>query len=457
MNNSPRVAQLDTTINYPTLDHTIQTNILVVGAGIAGCATAHFLLHDTDKSVVLVDGWQVARGATGHNAWWISAETEVTFQHLVEQYGLEIAARTWQWLLDGYEMIWWLVDIYNLDVDIVKLMWYEAIASFDQMMERLEQCHLLTSVNITCEAIMIVDGSPRISQIPTHLQDYVSVVWAEVVADLIESSDTQYQAVRVWKWGTANSALLCEKLVQAMIQRYPDRLKMYEQTPVDVLQCGTDGAVARTRQWCEIQCSRVVLCTNGFEYLQITDHDWDPIDASFHNNVTGVVGMMSWYYLPWAVDHSAVAYYPQHSDLVSEVNDSSEIYYYMTQRWYRERWWPDKRLVCIGWSDQSLADRAIYDPTTPVASSDIDSMMEFARTTITDMSEVRTHDFAWHGLMWYTTNRLRCVWPEPRNPVLLYNLWCNGVGLVSSVYGWSLIAQYIRGDEVQKTAFEPII
>jgi cation diffusion facilitator CzcD-associated flavoprotein CzcO len=56
MNHSPRVAQLDSTINYPVLDHDTQTDILIVGAGIAGCATTHFLLHDTDTSVVLFDG-----------------------------------------------------------------------------------------------------------------------------------------------------------------------------------------------------------------------------------------------------------------------------------------------------------------------------------------------------------------------------------------------------------------
>jgi aspartate oxidase len=68
MNHSPRIAQLDPTISYPTLDCDIWTGILIVGAGIAGCATAHFLLHDTDKSVILLDGSQIARGATGHNA-----------------------------------------------------------------------------------------------------------------------------------------------------------------------------------------------------------------------------------------------------------------------------------------------------------------------------------------------------------------------------------------------------
>jgi ribulose 1,5-bisphosphate synthetase/thiazole synthase len=56
MNHSPRIAQLDPVITYQTLDHDIQTDVLVVGAGIAGCATAHFLLHDTNKSVVLLDG-----------------------------------------------------------------------------------------------------------------------------------------------------------------------------------------------------------------------------------------------------------------------------------------------------------------------------------------------------------------------------------------------------------------
>jgi glycerol-3-phosphate dehydrogenase len=62
-NHSPRIDQLQP-LQYPWLDHHTVTDIMVIWAGIAGCATTHFLLHETDMQVILVDGWQVAHGAT---------------------------------------------------------------------------------------------------------------------------------------------------------------------------------------------------------------------------------------------------------------------------------------------------------------------------------------------------------------------------------------------------------
>ena len=52
------------------------------------------------------------------------------------------------------------------------------------------------------------------------------------------------------------------------------------------------------------------------------------------------------------------------------------------------------------------------------------------------------------------SNGVRMVGPEPKNPVLLYNLGCNGIGILPSIYGASKIARHIKGENVEPSIFD---
>lgn len=57
--------------------------------------------------------------------------------------------------------------------------------------------------------------------------------------------------------------------------------------------------------------------------------------------------------------------------------------------------------------------------------------------------------------MGYTPTGLRCIGPEPTNPVLLYNLGCNGVGIFPSIFGSKRIAQFLKGEHLEPLIFDP--
>ena len=65
------------------------------------------------------------------------------------------------------------------------------------------------------------------------------------------------------------------------------------------------------------------------------------------------------------------------------------------------------------------------------------------------------YDYAWHGLMGYTPDRLRVVGFEHRNPALLYNLACNGVGILPSLHGGHRVAQLLAGEQLPPSLFDP--
>ena len=57
--------------------------------------------------------------------------------------------------------------------------------------------------------------------------------------------------------------------------------------------------------------------------------------------------------------------------------------------------------------------------------------------------------------MGYTRNRLRIIGAEPRNPVLLYNLGCNGVGFMPSIFGGHRLARILAGEVFGPSLFDP--
>jgi glycine/D-amino acid oxidase-like deaminating enzyme len=57
--------------------------------------------------------------------------------------------------------------------------------------------------------------------------------------------------------------------------------------------------------------------------------------------------------------------------------------------------------------------------------------------------------------MGYTESRVRLVGFEPMNPVLMYNLGCNGVGFLPSIAGGYRIAALTVGGDVGPSIFDP--
>jgi glycine/D-amino acid oxidase-like deaminating enzyme len=65
------------------------------------------------------------------------------------------------------------------------------------------------------------------------------------------------------------------------------------------------------------------------------------------------------------------------------------------------------------------------------------------------------YDFQWNGLMGYMPGMVRVVGAHPRHPELLYNLGCNGVGFLPSIFGGQRIAQILGGEDLGPSIFDP--
>jgi glycine/D-amino acid oxidase-like deaminating enzyme len=80
---------------FPRLRGAIQTDAVIVGGGLTGCATAYAFAAAGIK-VVVVDAEQLGRGSSGSSSGWISDDPGVSFQDVEKALGLKAARQGWQ-------------------------------------------------------------------------------------------------------------------------------------------------------------------------------------------------------------------------------------------------------------------------------------------------------------------------------------------------------------------------
>jgi len=54
----------------------------------------------------------------------------------------------------------------------------------------------------------------------------------------------------------------------------------------------------------------------------------------------------------------------------------------------------------------------------------------------------------------YTGNGLRLIGPETLNKNLLYNLGCNGIGILPSIFGGWKVSQFLGNKAAEKSIFD---
>lgn len=80
---------------YPAIRGTLDVPVAIVGAGLAGCATA-YALAAAGIRVALVEAERVASGASGHSAGLLLAVPGVDFVDLEAEHGRRVARALWQ-------------------------------------------------------------------------------------------------------------------------------------------------------------------------------------------------------------------------------------------------------------------------------------------------------------------------------------------------------------------------
>jgi glycine/D-amino acid oxidase-like deaminating enzyme len=129
-------------------------------------------------------------------------------------------------------------------------------------------------------------------------------------------------------------------------------------------------------------------------------------------------------------------------------------YVYVTRRTY-DRTDDTVTLTCMGGPEVSVDPRT-WDPQVPFPADLIAEMDNDLRPLANPLRPPgQPYDFHWHGLMGYNDSGIRVIGPHPRHPHLLYNLGCNGVGFLPSIFGGDRISQLLAGQTPPPSVFDP--
>lgn len=447
-NNSPWIHQLKRTSFFPSIHTDIHTDITVVGGGIAGISTAFFLLTTTDKKVALIEANKIARGATGHNAGQVVSYFERSFADIVSEFGLEKAGRAQQLIEDSWVLLDQMYTAAGLSIPFSRFLGHAGLSSYDQVITHLKDNACRLQANLPLETFRVSEKAPFLTSIPDEYTGLYEIVSHEKVQSLLESKDDSFNAVISYQKGCLNSALFCEEVVMYLYKSYPERFVVYEDTVVEKVVLKHNHALLDVG-CATVETEKVVLCTNGFDTLSIFNESGLDIDTRFHHDIKATIGYMSGYLEDMNKPPIAISYFTD-PDASSE-----DPYFYFTRRQYEYSAGATKNLISIGGPEVSLDDKTSYSRDLLYPDSAQETIDTFIKSVYElDPNKKIDYQFTWHGLMGYTPNLIRRVGFEPKNHVLMYNLGCNGIGILPSVFGGKRIADLING-ATDSTIFDP--
>jgi glycine/D-amino acid oxidase-like deaminating enzyme len=284
--------------------------------------------------------------------------------------------------------------------------------------------------------------------------------------------------------GLLNSAFFCEEIVSWLIDMYPDRFQVFENTAVQSINlegrsnCLPGGAILRTARSAteerdapadaqlealkhkadenapcgqhlagghSVYAKYAVLCTNGYDNLTI-----EGIKSSIMNSSRGIMGFMIGCLDEAEREPMASAYFD------SRWHDPDDGYYYLSSRAYAETDGSKRTLISVGGQDKNLTEEERHCYDFIAGNEEHYSRIEsFYRDTIVDLPQCRDPEFTWSGLMGYTKNKVRLIGPDPADPSLIYNLGCNGIGILPAIYGGKRVARLIGGERLNPSIFDP--
>jgi glycine/D-amino acid oxidase-like deaminating enzyme len=103
---------------FPILKNETSCSWMIVGGGIAGLATAYFLLEAGETDIVIIEKNTIGSGSTGHSAGMLVYEPEhARWAHYVKKYGPKVAKSYMQSQLDALSLVQHIIKRENIACD----------------------------------------------------------------------------------------------------------------------------------------------------------------------------------------------------------------------------------------------------------------------------------------------------------------------------------------------------
>jgi glycine/D-amino acid oxidase-like deaminating enzyme len=446
-NRSPWIAQLVADGAPQPLPAETSADVVVVGAGIAGVATAFFVLTTTPKSVLLVERDRVARGATGRNAGQLTTYFERPLSDIAQEFGPAKAVDAQRGFDDAHDLLDAMVAESGATVRVERFTGHMGMFNLHQLQVHLTGKLMRSQAFLRPQECLVSADAEFLSAIPAQFAGLYTVVPQSRIQELLEVDDDRYRAVIMARAGAANSGLLAQQVLAYLQQRYPGRFAYADCTNVDRVVVGDDRAVVHAGGR-EVRAGHVVLCTNGFVDHTVQDAAGSAIALAEDQRIVGRVAYMAAFVEDEPRSPAAMSY------IRNRVIGGPVPYVYVTRRTY-DRPQDVVTLRCMGGPEYPFHD-PVYDRDAAFPGELLTAMDDEVRPFAQPARPARQpYDFHWHGLMGYNESGVRVVGAHPRHQRLLYNLGCNGVGFLPSLCGADRLARLLAGEQMEPSIFDP--
>ncbi len=447
---SPWILESPRTRKAKRLASALDTDVIIIGAGIAGMTTAFEILKNTPLRVTVLEAGEVGGSATGHNAGIFIADTERPVKSVYDEYGPVLTRAMLDELRGSWELLESCIAELGLALPLYPLPALLGLKSETVLNESLADAKVRVELGDQTELVCVRED--LLAGIKEEYRHLVKGVSREDIQAKLEVNDPGF--LGYWpdrRAAAGNSRVLSEEIAAALLGRYEGRLALHEQTRVKRITADSESVTLVTEDGHTVTGKYTVLTTNGFENLHIDNHAGEPIDASFHYEVRGAVGFMLGYlvketYSPVMAAYLGVWNFKGHPVYSEEALEDP--YIYLSRRPY-----DGKTLITVGGPEDFVDDTSVYTPEYVFPDKAFKDIKDFLKTYRIPLPE--KPDFMWHGLMGYTRSGLRLVGPEPKNPRIIYNLGCNGIGLLPSFIGANRIARLLLGEKLPPSVFDP--
>ena len=412
-NNSPWVEQLKNKFNTKPLDKNHKTDVLVIGAGISGITTAYYILKNTNLNVTLVEAKTLASGATGHNAGQLVSYFEKQISNIVKEFGFEMAVSAQKDINSSWFLLEQIYQDTGITTNISISNGYAGIQTYEDLVTFLQNAQVYKKAGLIHEKLSIAEDCSYLEKIPQKFHNLFSIIKKKNLMDYLETNDSSYYAMISGKRGVMNSALFCEDLLNYIFKNFSNRFNYYDKTPVSEIRLHQNNSLTIANNK-EIYSNKIVLCTNGFEKIDIINKVGNDINTKFHHLVIGVVGYMAGYLEEDLRKPTAIGFLPKKSSTGKDVFDKDP-YFYFTRRDYEIK---NKKfnLICIGGPDAVMDDSNNYKEEHPFPKEAQDSINNFLHKSYKYAPKGSiNYKYIWHGLMGYTPNGIRLIGVEPLN------------------------------------------
>lgn len=218
----------------PTLRGRVDTDVVIIGAGLCGTGAA-LALASAGVGVVVLEGGEIASSATGRNAGFILQGTAERYARAASVYGRERTRRIHALSLENHQRIADVVAEHGLEASYRRGGSLQLASSKEEEHDLIESADLLNADGFQAE--LLTDALPQV---------YRSAGFS---VGVLLPQDGEINPVRFVRGAMAAAAARGARL--------------HERTPVVALDAGAAGDVRVQTAEGEVRASVAVVCTNA--------------------------------------------------------------------------------------------------------------------------------------------------------------------------------------------------